>query len=188
LLSYLDSLRAELPGRAVLIQEFLPGQEYSVGIIGNPGLTYRILPPLEVDYSGLDPTLPPILGYESKWEPDSPYWTQIHHHEARIDEETRRTLFDYSNKLFERLGCRDYARFDFRTDDDGEIKLLEVNPNPGWCWDGKLNFMAGFAGLRYSDLLELILTAAQERAVAAAAKDVGSDGSLRLRAPAGATS
>lgn len=160
---YLEELRVELPGRSVLIQEFLTGSEYSVGIVGNPGLTFRNLPPLEVDYSGLDPGLPPILGYESKWIPDSPYWTQIKYHEARIDEDVRRRLFDYSNKLFERLDCRDYARFDFRTDADGEIKLLEVNPNPGWCWDGKLNFMATFAGLRYAELLELILEAAQER-------------------------
>jgi D-alanine-D-alanine ligase len=160
---YLEELRVELPGRSVLIQEFLTGTEYSVGIIGNPGLTFRNLPPLEVDFSGLDPGLPPILGYESKWIPDSPYWTQIKYHEARIDEDVRRRLVDYSNKLFERLDCRDYARFDFRTDADGEIKLLEVNPNPGWCWDGKLNFMATYAGLRYAELLELILEAAQER-------------------------
>jgi len=160
---YLEELRVELPGRSVLIQEFLTGPEYSVSIVGNPGLTFRNLPPLEVDYTGLDPGLPPILGYESKWIPDSPYWTQIKYHEARIDEEVRRRLFDYSNKLFERLDCRDYARFDFRTDADGEIKLLEVNPNPGWCWDGKLNFMATFGGLRYAELLELILEAAQER-------------------------
>ncbi len=160
---YLEQLRMELPGRSVLIQEFLAGPEYSVGIIGNPGLTFRNLPPLEVDYTGLDPGLPPILGYESKWIPDSPYWTQIKYHEARIDEDSRRRLFDYSNKLFERLDCRDYARFDFRTDAEGEIKLLEVNPNPGWCWDGKLNFMATYAGLRYAELLELILEAAQER-------------------------
>ena len=163
LLSYLEELRHELPGRSVLIQEFLAGPEYSVGVVGNPGLSYRILPALEVDYSGLDPTLPPILGYESKWVPDSPYWTQIRYHQARIDEDTKRKLYDYSHRLFERLDCRDYARFDYRTDDDGEIKLLEVNPNPGWCWDGKLNFMATYAGLRYAELLELILEAAQER-------------------------
>ncbi len=160
---YLEQIRVELPGRSVLIQEFLTGPEYSVGIVGNPGLAFRNLPPLEVDYTGLDPGLPPILGYESKWIPDSPYWSQIKYHEARIDEDVRRRLFDYSNKLFERLDCRDYARFDFRTDAEGEIKLLEVNPNPGWCWDGKLNFMATFAGLRYAELLELILEAAQER-------------------------
>ncbi|MFX8637208.1 hypothetical protein ABTM28_20875, partial [Acinetobacter baumannii] len=45
----------------------------------------------------------------------------------------------------------------------GEIKLLEVNPNPGWCWDGKLNIMAGFAGIRYSELLGQVLAAAVER-------------------------
>jgi D-alanine-D-alanine ligase len=123
-----------------------------------------VLPPLEVDYSKLPPGLPPILSYESKWHPDSPYWTEIACREAtNLDPDSMRRLFDYSSALFERLGCRDYARFDFRCDAQGTIKLLEVNPNPGWCWDGKLNFMAGYAGLRYSDLLRLILEAAQER-------------------------
>lgn len=163
LIAYLTKLREELPGIPILIQEFLSGPEYSVGIVGNPGLSYHILPILEVDYSNLDPGLPKILGYESKWLPDSPYWTQIRYHEANIDEETKRKLMDYSNLLFERLGCRDYARFDFRADANGEIKLLEANPNPGWCWDGKFNLMAGFEGLRYADLLRMILEAAQER-------------------------
>ena len=78
----------------------------------------------------------------------------------------RRRLADYSRILFERLDCRDYARFDFRTDSAGEIKLLEVNPNPAWCWDGKLAMMAGFAGYSYADLLRMILEAAQARVLA----------------------
>jgi D-alanine-D-alanine ligase len=162
----LGRLREQMPGCPILIQEFLTGPEYSIGIIGNPGQGYRVLPPLEVDYSHLDPMLPQLLSYESKWIPDSPYWTQISYREARLDEEARRKMIDYSNILFERLGCRDYARFDFRADAEGEIKLLEVNPNPGWCWDGKLNLMAEVAGLRYSDLLKLIIEAAQERVAA----------------------
>jgi D-alanine-D-alanine ligase len=166
LMEYLQKLHDQLPGRPVLLQEFLSGPEYSVGIIGNPGLALRVLPVLEVDYSALDPGLPAILGYESKWVPDSPYWTKVRYQEARIDEETQRKLADYSQLLLERLGCRDYARFDFRTDAAGEIKLLEVNPNPGWCWDGKLNLMAEFAGLRYAELLRMILDAAQERLAA----------------------
>jgi D-alanine-D-alanine ligase len=40
---------------------------------------------------------------------------------------------------------------------------LDVNPNPGWCWDGKLNTMAGFAGLDYGELLRRILVAATAR-------------------------
>ncbi|HEV2547880.1 MAG TPA: methyltransferase domain-containing protein [Stellaceae bacterium] len=166
-INQLGRLREEMPGRPILIQEFLTGAEYSVGVVGNPGLAMRALPVLEVDYSGLDRDLPRLLSYESKWVPESPYWDQIGYREAALDEDTRRKLVDYSTILFERLGCRDYARFDFRADAAGEIKLLEVNPNPGWSWDAKLNMMATAAGLRYSELLRLILEAAQERVLAA---------------------
>jgi D-alanine-D-alanine ligase len=79
-------------------------------------------------------------------------------------------MTDASIKLFERLGCRDYARVDFRADANGTVKLLEMNPNPGWCWDGKFNLMAGFAGHSYSDLLGMIVEAAQVRVAAARAK------------------
>jgi D-alanine-D-alanine ligase len=165
LLEYLDKLRSLFPGRLmpVLVQEYLTGAEYSVGMMGNPDQGLRALPILEVDFSRLDPKLPRILGYESKWEPDSPYWTQIKYHEAALPEHIQQQLVEHSARLFERLGCRDYARFDFRADAKGEIKLLEVNPNPGWCWDGKQNIMAGFAGMRYSEMLGQILQAAVER-------------------------
>jgi D-alanine-D-alanine ligase len=164
--SYLARLRAECPNPDVLIQEFLSGPEYTIGLIGNPGRGFTLLPPLEVDYSGLDPQLPRLLSYESKSDPASPYWTQVTYREAPLDEPTRQRLFGYASFLFQRLGCRDYARFDFRTDASGNIKLLEVNPNPAWCWDGKLNLMAGFAGYSYADFLRLILEAAQTRIAA----------------------
>ena len=161
--AYLSDLRQTLPGRPVLVQEFLPGAEYSVALVGNPGVGLTALPVLEVDYSRLGEGLPKILGYESKWVPDSPYWTDIAYREATIGDELARNMIDWSATLFERLGCRDYARFDFRADAEGTVKLLEVNPNPGWCWDGKLNLMAGFAGHRYAELLGMILDAAQRR-------------------------
>ena len=174
-INYIASLRDLLPGRPLLVQEYLAGTEYSIGVVGNPGFDFHVLPALEVDYTALDPSLPPILGYESKWDPASPYWTQIKYREARrLDDEQRRKLADYSTLLFERLGCRDYVRFDFRADDKGVIKLLEVNPNPGWCWDGKLNLMAEFAGMRYADLLREIIEAAQQRVAAARAHNPAS--------------
>lgn len=164
LLDYLERLRHEFPRRPILVQEYLTGPEYTVALIGNPDQGLRALALLEVDYSRLDPNLPRILGYESKWEPDSPYWTQIRYHEANLPDHVQGQLIEHSARLFERLGCRDYARFDFRADAKGEIKLLEVNPNPGWCWDGKVNVMAGFQGMRYTELLSQILAAAEERA------------------------
>lgn len=161
--AHLEALRELLPDRDVLVQEFLPGAEYEVALIGNPETELLLLPPMEVDYSGLDRDLPRILSYESKVDPHSPYWTDIKYREARLDEAKRARLKNMATLLFERLGCRDYGRFDFRCDANGDIKLLEVNPNPAWCWDGKLNFMAEFAGYRYSQLLRLILEAAEKR-------------------------
>ena len=165
LVEYIAWLRSTIGPCPILVQEFLQGAEYSIGVIGNTGLTVKVLMPLEVDYSNLDPALPRILGYESKWYPDSPYWNQISYKPADLDEESQRKLTDYSRMLFDRLSCRDYARFDFRADSAGVIKLLEVNPNPGWCWDGKMNIMMGFEGFRYSDMLRMIIEAAQERYV-----------------------
>lgn len=162
LVAYLENLKTLLPNTPILIQEYLSGNEYSVGVIGNPG-NYHILPILEVDYRNLPTNLPKILGYESKWIPESPYWDKIHYVQAKLDIDMERQLIDYSTMLFERLGCHDYARFDFRSDEHGVIKLLEVNPNPGWCWDGKLNLMANFAGKTYSDLLNMIIESAIER-------------------------
>ena len=46
---------------------------------------------------------------------------------------------------------------------DGRPKLLEVNPNPAWANDGKLAFMAGFAGISYPRMLEMIVDAALVR-------------------------
>jgi len=66
-------------------------------------------------------------------------------------------------KLFERLEIKDYGRFDWRLDEDGNPRLLEVNPNPGWCWDGHLAKMAAFAGMTYTDLLHTIIQAAEQR-------------------------
>ena len=162
----IEAVRAQLPGAAILVQEFLSGTEYGVGIIGNPDREFTVLPPLEVDYDALDPSLPRLLGFESKAIPDSAYWTDIHFREARLDADARKRIETAARGLFQRLGLRDYGRFDFRTAADGTIKFLECNPNPAWANDGKLAYMASFAGIEYPDMLHRILRAAQLRAAA----------------------
>ncbi len=154
-----DRLGYEKP---VLIEEFLAGADLSLGIIGNPPESYHVLPVIEEDYSKLPENLPRICGYEAKWLSDSPYW-KVRSIPANLPEETRQFMVECSLKLFERLECRDYARFDWRLDSEGVPRLLEVNPNPGWCWDGHLAKMAGIAGISYPKMLALILEAAQKR-------------------------
>jgi D-alanine-D-alanine ligase len=148
--------------KPILVEEFLTGKDLSVGIIGNPPESYVVLPIIEEDYSALPPELPRICGYEAKWLPDSPYWN-IKSVPAQLPEETEKFIIECCLKLFERLECRDYCRFDWRLDAEGNPKLLEVNPNPGWCWDGHLAKMAKIAGMSYAEMLEAILKAAEER-------------------------
>jgi D-alanine-D-alanine ligase len=163
-------LRRLLPGESLIIQEFLSGDEYGVGMIGNPGDGFDLLPILEVDYSALDPSLPRLLDYGSKTDPESPYWTDIRFRQARLDDGMQQRMRDWCAALFARLGLRDYARFDFRAAADGGIKLMEVNPNPAWCWDGKLAHMAELKGLRHGGMLELIIEAARKRCFREAGK------------------
>lgn len=158
--AYLEFLRRELPGRDVLWQEYLPGPEYGIGMIGNPGAALEALPPLEVDFSGLPAGCNPILSFESKADPDSPYWTEIRFHPAKLDAETSERLVAWSKLLFRRFGLQDYGRFDFRAAADGRPKLMEVNPNPAWGYDAKLAIMAGFAGIDYPRMLEKVIDAA----------------------------
>ena len=148
--------------KPILVEEFITGSDLSLGIIGNSPESYLVLPLLEEDYSELPVELPKICGYEAKWLPDSPYW-KIKSVKAKIHEETEKLIIGSSLKLFERLECRDYVRFDWRLDDLGNPRLLEVNPNPGWCWDGHLAKMAKLAGISYAELLESILKAAEVR-------------------------
>ncbi|MBU2515160.1 methyltransferase domain-containing protein [bacterium] len=148
--------------KPILVEKYLTGQDISVGIIGNPPDSYFILPIIEEDYSELPPDLPKICGYEAKWQPDSPYF-KITSIPANISEETERFLHASCIKLFNRLDCRDYARFDWRLDCNQTPRLLEVNPNPGWCWDGHLAKMANLAGISYGEMLDKIIKAAEER-------------------------
>ena len=146
----------------ILIEQFLPGKDLTLGIIGNPPSNYTILPINEEDYSNLPPELPKICGYEAKWDPESPYWN-LKSKIADLPEDVSHIIEESSLKLFERLECRDYVRFDWRLDHQGNPKLLEVNPNPGWCWDGHLAKMAKFAGMNYEEMITKILISAENR-------------------------
>lgn len=156
-------LRETLARPQALIQDYLTGDEYTVGLIGNPDDGFTVLPPLVVDYSGLEEGLPPIMPYASKADPESAYWQELSYKPAQLDDITHAKLVDYSVRLFRRLGYRDYARFDFRAGADGEPRLLEPNHNPTWYWDGKMAMMSGYAGHDYAGMMRMILEAAVQR-------------------------
>jgi len=72
-------------------------------------------------------------------------------------------MVDCSLKLIERLNLKDYSRFDWRLDSHGNPKLLEVNPNPAWCWDGHLAKAASLANIDYTDMIRKVIKSTEQR-------------------------
>jgi len=146
----------------LIVEEFLTGEDLTMGIVGNPPENYITLPITKEDYSEIPSDLPSICGYEAKWLPDSPY-ANVKSVPANLPEKTEKLIIECCLKLFRRLECRDYARFDWRLDSQGNPKLLEANPNPGWCWDGHLAKMSNYINISYPEMLKAIILAAEKR-------------------------
>jgi D-alanine-D-alanine ligase len=136
LVARINSLREASRG-SVLIETYLPGTEYNVGLIALPEPIP--LPIAEVAFATAPGTWP-ILTYAAKWHPGS---ADDLASPVRCPAPIERALADELGRLavaaFRATGCRDYARVDFRLDDRGEPMILEVNPNPdigqeaGWA-------------------------------------------------------
>jgi D-alanine-D-alanine ligase len=155
-------LRHELDIHEILVQEFLPGTEYRVTIIGNPGQGYTYLPTFEWDYSRIPDGVPHILTYDSKFDIAGNYDNLKSHH-SRIPETLTREIETYSENLFARLNCRDCAKIDYRFDRNGQLKLVEFNPNPSWDAGAYVNQEDIDKGYFYKDILRLLIETGQLR-------------------------
>ncbi len=162
LLNGIQRLRQQFgTDKPILVEKFLTGKDLTIGLIGNR-TSFTIFPIAEEDYSEIPADWPQICGYEAKCMPDSPYW-KLFSKPAELPAETEKIIIESSLKMFERLEVRDYARFDWRLDERGKPHLLEVNPNPGWCWDGHMPKMAHLVGISYAEMLDMIIQAAAQR-------------------------
>ena len=144
-----------------LVQRFLKGREFNVGLVG--GRALRAMPLAEVDYSRLPRTIPPILSYAAKWvETSIEYKRTTVICPARVDAEMAALINRTAIKAFRAVGGWGYGRVDIRLDENGEPIILEVNCNP--CLDSGMGLAraAERAGLAYPDLLQAILKAAFE--------------------------
>ena len=150
---------------AILVQEYLGGDDITYAFLGNPDEPQFItsLPITIEDYSQVPTDLPRILTFDSKFDPSSPYW-KITTRPAKLSEEVKATIISSSIALASRLGYRDYMRFDWRSNTQGVPHLLEVNPNCGWGHDDHMCRMSALAGISYSEMLRSILNIAKHRA------------------------
>ncbi len=109
----------------VLVEEFLPGAEVTVGLAGNTP-NERILGMMEI--APVDDCDPFVYSLEVKRN-----WRQrvVYHVPPRLDDRTLDRLRDYALKTYRLLGCRDVARVDFRLNANGQPCFMECNALPG---------------------------------------------------------
>jgi D-alanine-D-alanine ligase len=129
----------ETYGPPVLVERYIAGRELNVAVVEAPEL--RTLPISEIVFTQREAGCWPIVTYDAKWKPGSPdYEATPPRYPADVSPKLAERLETIARQAFRLVGCRDYARADFRVSRQGRPYLLEVNPNPDF------NPTAGLAG------------------------------------------
>ncbi len=126
----------------IVVEQFVTGREFSVGLIGG-----KALPPIEIaPKSGM-------YDYAAKYQAGATVETCP----ADIDEETDKKLRDAATEAYEALHLESYARIDFLLDKGGFTYCLEANTLPGMTPTSLLPQEAAVEGISYPDLCEKII-------------------------------
>ena len=151
----------------VLVEEYLPGKEFTCGVLGN-GNEAVVLPLVGMNFEALPKGALPIYSFDAKfvWDrPERPL--EIFQCPAKISRELQVAIERVVLDAYRVLGCRDWARIDVRLDSAGNPNILEVNPLPGILPDPAENSClpkaARAAGIGYDELIQSCLRFAAAR-------------------------
>ncbi len=140
----------------VMVEEFIEGDEVTVGVIGNSpprviGMM-RILPRQKYEHF--------VYSLEVKRD-----WKNTVEYECppKLAKKTLKAIEESAIKSFQVLGCRDFSRIDYRLGKDDAPFFLEINPLPGLGDYSDLVIMALKLGWKYDSLIGAVLSAALER-------------------------
>ena len=140
----------------VLVQRFIDGREFNVGIVGNV-----LLPVNEIDFTRMPTGAWAMLSYAAKWDTGSPEDLGSQPIcPADIADDQRDQLYELALEAWRAVEGSGYGRVDFRMDADGNFFVLEVNPNPDLSPDAGLCRMARLHGWEYPQLIEQIIAEA----------------------------
>jgi len=139
----------------VLVERFLPGREFTVGIVGT-GRKTRAIGLMEVVYRENEKTK--IYSLENKEN----YENYIDY--SVPEESVAKLCFELTEKCWKVLSCRDGGRIDIRMDENGILNFIEVNPLAGMnSIHSDLPILSRFAGISYEELIKMIMDSAVER-------------------------
>jgi D-alanine-D-alanine ligase len=150
-----------------LVEEFIMGREFAVGIIGNDPI--ETFPVLEIDLEN-DPKA--IQSVEDKQKKPREKVCP-----AKIDPELAEEMKRQSVAAFRALHLRDFARVDIRLDQNNNVHLLEINSMASLGRTGSYVFSAAAHGYDYNGLVNKMLDVAVVRYFANSSLLVDQNGS-----------
>lgn len=146
-----------------LIEEYIEGREIYAAILGSYERT-EVLPLVELDLSQLPEGVPRIASRDVKFERDSQaYKVTKSAVVENLDEETTQKLSDTAVAAYRAVKLRDYGRIDMRLTADGEVYVIEANPNPWLSSKHEFAMAAKKSGRSYTELIKNIVELALER-------------------------
>lgn len=158
-----------------LVEEFLPGREFTVGYLGNAGPSdgrrrpwlydrngYHFFPVLELDNQAS--VSPGVYGHDAKSFDIGAVGAPGYLCPADIPRSLQSKMLRIARQGAEALGAADVSRLDFRMGADGQPYLMEINTLPGLNSEiSDLCIMAASEGMPYQDLISEILYLGAER-------------------------
>jgi D-alanine-D-alanine ligase len=169
LLSTMDSLQREFQS-AVLVEEFVEGREFYVGLLGNVSPT--ALPVIELDFTGFPADRPKVASWEAKWgdggtgaegETGAEFTGTKSVFPTDVPPELLERMQKVAVEAFNALRLRDYGRVDLRVTPAEEIFVIEANPNCYLEQSAEFSRAAAEAGIGHEALIARILELAQGR-------------------------
>ena len=150
-----------------LIEEYLPGREFTVAVLGNDNET-EILPIIEIRYEDFPVDVIPLYSYEAKWILDTKENNfDVFECPAKLDNELEQKIKDTVLRTYRVLRCKDWSRIDVRLDKNEIPKIIEINPLPGIMPDPNENSSfpkaARAAGMSYNQMIQKVLYSAAKR-------------------------
>ncbi len=143
----------------VLVEEFLPGREFTVGIIGNRKPV--VFPIMEINFDLIPPDHTRIYSrqFKTDWSEDVYYSCP-----ADVSPKLEESLKSTALETYRILDCRDLARVDMRLDANGVPNVMEINPLPGMA-PGYSDYprIAEKGGWTYTELVNGVLDCALKR-------------------------
>jgi len=153
--------------QSALIEEFLPGREFTVAVLGN-GNDAQVLPIIEIRYDDFPKDVLPLYSYEAKWILDTKENKfDVFECPANLDKNLEEQIKDIVLRTYNILKCRDWSRIDVRLDKNNVPNIIEINPLPGIMPDPNENSSfpkaARAAGMDFNQLIQSALYSAAKR-------------------------